>query len=98
MSTSKLRFYICQECGPAGLHAKLQAMKTQLAKEGVSVEIYHSICLSACKFNRVVKVQLPDGQVFSYSDQEMNGFRKWDSDPIVQITHEYLSHKHPVSS
>ena len=90
MSTSKLRFFVCRECGPAGLHQKLQTMKTNLAKEGVEVEIYHSICLSACKFNRVVKVQLPDGSLMNYSDKEMNGFRKWDSDPIVQITHECL--------
>lgn len=90
MSTSKLRFYVCRECGPRGLYNKLSAMKDQLAVEGITVEIYNSICLSACKFNRVVKVQLPDGQIRSYSDQELNGFRKWQEEPLVQLTHECM--------
>ena len=65
-------------------------MKDQLAQEGVPVEIYHSICLSACKFNRVVKVQMPDGELKSYSDAQSNGFRKWDNEPMVQLTHECM--------
>lgn len=94
MSTSKLRFYVCRECGPKGLYNKLTAMKQQLATEGIEIEIYHSICLSACKFNRVVKVQMPDGEILSYSDAKMNGFRKWDEDPVIQLTQECL----PINS
>jgi hypothetical protein len=90
MSTSKLRFYVCRECGPKGLYNRLTAMKEQLASEGIQVEIFHSICLSACKFNRVVKVQLCDGSVMSYSDKEMNGFRKWTGEPMVQLTHDCM--------
>lgn len=90
MSNPQFRFYVCRECGPKGLYKQLLAMKDQLAEEGIQVEVYHSICLSACRFNRVVKVQLPDGSLMSFSDQDQNGFRKWDSQPLVQLTRDCL--------
>jgi len=91
MCTSNLRFFVCKECGPKGLHAKLQSLKDRLSQEGIQIELYNSICLSACKFNRVVKIQLPDGSLLSYSDRDVNGFRKWVDEPMVQITAECLS-------
>ena len=90
MSTSKFRFYVCRECGPKGLYNRLSQMKQKLADDGIQIEVFHSICLSACKFNRVVKVQMPDGEILSYSDKQMNGFRKWDDEPLIRLTHECM--------
>jgi hypothetical protein len=65
-------------------------MKQKLASDDIQIEVFNSICLSACKFNRVVKVQMPDGEIISYSDKNMNGFRMWEEEPLVQLTHECM--------
>ncbi|MFG0247441.1 MAG: hypothetical protein ACF8OB_01035 [Phycisphaeraceae bacterium JB051] len=96
MPTSKFRFYVCRECGPKGLFNQLCTLKQKLADDDIQIEVYNSICLSACKFNRVVKVQIPDGTILSYSDKEMNGFRKWDEEPLIQLTHECMPITHTV--
>ncbi len=63
----------------------------QLQADGGDVDIYPSVCLSACRFKNVVKVQGADGSMVCYSSRDLNGFRKWEANPLEQLIHDHAA-------